>query len=550
MKFFAPCPPGAEYVLAGELKKLGAGSVVPASRGVGFEGDLNLSYRACLELRTASRILVELASDRAGSEDELYRLANSYPWDELFSSALTISCRATGVPREKDPRYATLKLKDAVADRFNDKTGSRPYVDRKFPDIRIEARWDGRNATIYLNWSGRPLHERGYRLERTDAVLRETSAAAILAESGWPEIAENGGGFVDPVCGSGTLLAEAAMMAVGAPPGIHRKDWGFEGLSLHKDNLWRRVFNDASIFFGESLQRMPLIAGFDNDESALRTARANLRRAGLNNVIRLEHHDITTGRPSFWPAGNSGLICADPPYGVRIQKDPTAVYNALGNMFRNLESGWRMAILAPDKKTASATFLRAQEYHHTVSGGMDLILAIYNRIGGSKKTVSKVLEPKSSEIEETPSSVSENEPALKKLLQKNIDAMSAWAENQSVSSYRIWDADIPEFNAAVDWFEGRWLHVQEFAPSGNIPQEKIRSRLNSLISVLKELTGCLDENLYLKTWQRGIKPNRKTGEERDRFIIRENGMKFYINLEDYLDTGVFLDHRSTRALIR
>ena len=228
-------------MLTGELKKLHAGSVVPASRGVGFEGDLNLSYKACLELRTASRLLLELFSDKAGNEDELYRLALNHPWEELFSPSMSISCRVTGVPRNKDPRFATLRLKDAIVDRFTEKSGSRPFVERKTPDIRIEARWDGQQAVIYLNWSGQPLHERGYRLERTDAVLRETTAAAILTIAGWPRIAQDGGGFVDPVCGSGTLLIEAAMMAVDAPPGVHRKTWGFEGLSLHDDNLWREI---------------------------------------------------------------------------------------------------------------------------------------------------------------------------------------------------------------------------------------------------------------------------------------------------------------------
>jgi len=550
LKFFVPCPPGAEEILTGELRKLGAGSIVPASRGVGFEGDLNLSYKACLELRTASRILFELVSDRAGTEDELYKLALSYPWDELFAPSLSISCRVTGVPRDKDPRYATLKLKDAVVDRFNKRFGTRPDVDKKTPDVRIEARWDGRNATIYLNWSGPPLHERGYRLERTDAVLRETTAAAVLAISGWYDIAEGGGGFVDPVCGSGTLLAEAAMMAVGAPPGVHRKNWGFEGIQIHHENLWRRILNDASIRYGESLQKMPLMAGFDNDKSALKTARSNLRRAGLSNLIRLEYHDITTGRPTFWPAGNSGLLCADPPYGVRMQKDPFPVYKALGSLFRTLESGWRLSLLAPDRKTAAASCLRAEKYQHTVSGGMELVLAIYDRMGGKKTLFEKPRESGITAPADTADQLDPDAPFLKKRLERNLAAMSSWAEKKTVTSYRIWDADMPEFNAAVDWYEGRWLHVQEFAPPGRISPEKSRLRLNTLISTLKDVTGCRDENLYLKTRHRGIRPNSKMSDTRDRFIIRENGMRFYVNFVDYLDTGIFLDHRPIRSLIR
>lgn len=352
-------------------------------------------------------------------------------------------------------------------------------------------------------------------------------------------------------------------MAVDAAPGVHRKSWGFEGLKLHDEKLWTKIRNEAVVQYGDSLEKMPLIVGFDNDEYALRAARSNLRRAGLNNVIRLERHDILTGRPDFWPLGNRGLVCADPPYGVRIAADPLPVYGALGSMFRTLESGWRLALLAPDRKTASATFLRAEEYHNTVSGGMDLVLALYDRIGGPKipavvpavetAKTAKTVNPAKASPEVLPDEIEApdpKEPALKKGLQRNLDAMSHWAEKSGVSSYRIWDADMPEYNAAVDWYDGRWLHVQEFSPPSKIPPETSRQRLNTLLSALIEVTGCEPENLYLKTRQRGILPHIKLGNSRDRYIIRENGMKFYVNFVDYLDTGIFLDNRPIRALIR
>ena len=568
MIFFAPCPPGAEEVLAGELKSLGAGRIRSGNRGVSFEGNLHLAYRASLELRVASRILLELAHGEAGDEEELYRLVKDHPWETVFPPEKTIACRITGVPGEKDPRYATLKVKDGVVDRFSAKLGRRPDVDRRHPDVRIESRWDGRYATLYLNWSGPPLHERGYRLERTDAVLRETTAASLLALSGWREIAAEGGAFVDPVCGSGTLLAEAALMAVDAPVGFRRREWGFEALSLHESELWRKMLNDARISFGESLEKMPRIVGYDIDENALNAAASNLRRAGLNTVIRLEQHDITGGRPDSWPKGSTGLLFADPPYGVRMETDPAPVYAGIGNTFRTLESGWRMALLAPDRKTAAASCLRAEDYHHTASGGLNLVLALYRRHQGKTarpadqsrrlEKPGKARQPEKAKQLERPAvdpSPSERPapdpkmPSLKKALKRNLSALSSWAEKTGVSSYRIWDSEMPEFNAAVDWYEGRWLHVQEFAPPGKVPADKARRRLITLVDVLKELTGCDDENLYLKTRQRGIRPYVKMGSSRDRFIIRENGRKFFINLNDYLDSGIFLDHRTTRKRI-
>jgi 23S rRNA (guanine2445-N2)-methyltransferase / 23S rRNA (guanine2069-N7)-methyltransferase len=563
VKYFAPCPPGAGEILARELEKLGAGSIETAPMGVGFLGDIKTSYDACLELRTASRLLLELFSGSASDEDELYRLAADYDWALLFSPDRTISCRVTGVPMNRDPRFAALRLKDAVADRFSRNGGVRPSVDRKTPDVRIEARWDGRYASVYLNWSGAPLHERGYRTERTDAVLRETAAASVLAIAGWTEMAVQKAAFVDPVCGSGTLLAEAAMMAVDAPPGVHRRSWGFEALRTHNDSLWNSIRNKALIRYGESLEKLPIIAGFDNDENALRIARANLRRAGLQQSVRMGLHDISRGRPEFWPRGSLGMICADPPYGHRVSGDPLPVYKALGDLFRTLESGWKMALLAPDRKTASATCLRAETYKQTVSGGKDIVLALYGRLGktGEGSAVPSFAasfpgpeKPAKNHVP-VPEPVADNAPdpkadSLKKLLEKNLNTISAWAAKKGVTSFRIWDADMPEFNAAVDWYEGRWLHVQEFAAPAKVPPETTRRRLETLLSALKELTGCPDDDLFLKTRQRGIRPYGKMGSSGERYIVRENSMRFYVNFTDYLDTGIFLDHRATRARIR
>lgn len=588
MDFYAPCSPGAEDLLAGELRRIGASSVVAGSRGARFQGDFAAAYAVCLESATASRLLMKLASGPAADENALYSLAVSHPWEEEFPPEASFACRVNGVPRDRDPRYATLRLKDAVADRFNQSLGMRPRVDRKNPDVRIEARWDGEDAVIFLNWSGPPLHERGYRLQRTEAVLRETAAAAVLGAAGWRGIAEDGGAFVDPVCGSGTFLAEAAIMAADLPPGARRTRWGFEACRRHDEDLWRKLSRDASVRYGEGLRNLPSMVGFDSDPAALRTAKANLRRAGLSNLVRLELHDIRKGRPEKWPLVESGLICADPPYGVRTDEAPIPVYNALGDMFRELPSGWRMAVLAPDRKMAAETHLRADTYLSTVSGGMDLTLAVYKRLGapaesvageipdasqgrGSTRPADRFGERRPCDVKrerasrddfgdhqktvESPASDKSllpdpKAPSLRKALKRNIDALERWAAKTGVGSFRIWDADMPEFNAAVDWYEHRWLHVQEFAAPGKVPAEKVRRRLNTLISILLEMTECGEDNLFLKTRQKGIRPYGKMGSVGEKYIIRENGMRFLVNFTDYLDTGIFLDHRPLRAIIR
>ncbi|PIE04927.1 MAG: bifunctional 23S rRNA (guanine(2069)-N(7))-methyltransferase RlmK/23S rRNA (guanine(2445)-N(2))-methyltransferase RlmL [Spirochaetales bacterium] len=551
LHFFAPCPPGAESVLEKELLRAGGGGLRAGFRGVSFLGDLNTAYRASLELRTASRILLQLISENAADENEIYRLVSAYPWESEFDSQHTIACRVTGVPKDKDPRFANLRLKDGIVDRFRRAGQSRPNIDRHNPDVRIEARWDGKRVSVFLNWSGAPLHERGYRLERTDAVLRETTAAAVVSLAGWEKMAREGASFVDPVCGSGTLLAEAAFIAMDAPPSVHRKDWGFHLLKRHNEEVWQNLVNEGRIRFGKALDKLPPFFGYDIDPDALAAARSNLRRAGLSQAVRLEQHDITAGRPSSWPMSASGLLCADPPYGVRSGGDPQPVYKALGDLFRELDSGWRMSLLAPDKKTASGCFLRAGEYLKTVSGGMDVVLALYSRLPGKPGKSGKPEKPEKPHFKpfsQLPPP-DPKAPSLKKLLKKKLQALGRWADKTGVTSYRIWDADMPEFNAAVDWYEGKWLHVQEFEAPRKVPEEKALRRLFTLLDVLKELTGCSDENLYLKTRRRGVRPYGKPGDSSERFIIRENGRRFFVNFNDYLDSGIFLDHRSTRARI-
>lgn len=548
MRFFAPCPPEAENFLRGELDKLGAGGVASGSRGASFEGDLKTAYTAALYLRTASRLLLEITRDGAADEDALYRIAAEIPWEEKFPPTASFACRVTGVPRDRDPRFAVLRLKDAIADRFLRKSRVRPIVDRRNPDIRVEAHWDGRDAVIYLNWSGPPLHERGYRLEQSDTTLRETTAAAVLAMAEWGKIAGDGGAFVDPVCGSGTLLAEAAMMAIDAPPGVHRKRWGFTPWMDHDEVLWQTTLNQARVRFGEGLEHLPVMMGFDIDPNALRVTRKNLRRAGLGTSIRLQAHDIRTGRPELWPSAGRGLLCADPPYGHRAGLDPTPVYQALGAVFRTLSSGWRLALLAPDRKTAASSYLKPDKYLPTISGGMDLILGVYERHGGKEEEP----DPRRAAVRHVPAQprLDPKASALRDALQRKLSALEKWAKKSGTTSYRIWDSDMPEFNAAVDWYEGRWLHVQEFAAPAKIPRETSRCRLETLLTVLKELTGCSDENVFLKTRERGVRPYTKQNGRTERMIIRENRARFFVNFTGYLDTGIFLDHRPTRALIR
>ena len=385
MKFFSPCPPGSREYLLAELEKIGAGSVVPGFQGARFEADLQMAYVIALNSRFASRILLELKWGSVHTEDDLYKLAKDMPWEQYLSSKATIACRATGLPKDKNPNFAVMRLKDAVVDRFRDRGRPRPKVERSNPDIRIEARWNGRQASIYLNWTGDALHERGYRLEGPEAVLRETTASSLLAMANWKNMADGGSVFVDPVCGGGTLLAEAALMAVDAPVGILRKSWGFLPWTGHDNVLWLRVMAKEQTRYKKAIERLSPISGYDISPGVIKAARNNLRRAGLDTRIALNVHDIKQGLPADWPKADSGLIFADPPYGIRSREDPAPIYAALGSAFKTLPPAWRMALLAPDRKIAAMSFLKTEQYLQTVSGGRNIVLGLYERMGGSDR---------------------------------------------------------------------------------------------------------------------------------------------------------------------
>ena len=553
MRYFAPCPPGGNRVLNSELVEAGVQDITPGAMGVGFSGDLRLAYVAAIRLRTASRVLLQLYSGRVGNVEEFYEAVRGCSWEHYMDARRSIACRVSGVPEGNSPGYVNLKFKDGVVDRLREMVGQRPDVDRRQPEILLEARWDGKHASMYINWTGPSLSRRGYRLAHGRATLRETVAAILLKQAGWPEMARKGLPFVDPVCGSGTFLVEAAMMAADMAPGLKRTEWGFRNLKVHDDELWRGVVREAEVRFHNALSRMPRIVGLDKDVKALGMAKANLRRAGLEGFVQVRQHDLQTGLAFCWPDSPAGFVMADPPYGWRENVDPEPVYQAMGTLFRQLGGGWKMGLLAPNRKMASISALRAEKYVHSSSGSRQIVMALYNRISkGAARAQTGWREervPKDiARVGEAAGTESKLIRALKKLLARKVDALGHWADKCGVTSFRIWDSDMPEFNVIVDWYERKWLHVQEFVAPNRITEERSRLHLNTLVATLREI--CLTEQVYVKHRRRGRQPYSKSGGQSERFIVRENGQRYFVNFVDYLDTGIFLDHRPTRAIIR
>ncbi|MBI2316737.1 MAG: class I SAM-dependent RNA methyltransferase [Betaproteobacteria bacterium] len=371
---FATCPRGLEAVLAAELERCGARSVKAASGGVACAGDLALCYRANLESRIATRVLLELGRARYRNEQEVYEAACGVRWQDWFEPERSIRVDVTAIRSPlKSLDFITLKIKDAVCDRFRAERGRRPDVDTRSPQVRIAAFLDAREVTLYLDTSGEPLYKRGYRGDAGEAPLKENLAAGILALSGWrPEEP-----FLDPMCGSGTLAIEAAMIALGIAPGSRRR-FGFERFTAHDAPLWQRLLRAARE--RERHTRATRIYASDVSGRELAMAKKNIASARLEHAIHLSKANVLEVSP---PAPH-GVLIANPPYGVRLGEDMDLAefYPRLGDALKQRFSGWRCYLFSADANLPRLIHLKAARRTPLFNGPLECRLYEYRMVAG------------------------------------------------------------------------------------------------------------------------------------------------------------------------
>ncbi|MFM9967558.1 MAG: class I SAM-dependent RNA methyltransferase [Burkholderiales bacterium] len=374
---FATCPRGLEALLADELAHLGAGNVSPASGGVAFNADPRVEYRANLESRLATRILRKLESKNYRNEKDVYDITRAQPWPRWFGVAQSIRVDITAVRSPlKSLDFATLRIKDAICDRFRDEVGERPNVDTRSPGARIQAFLTQSDMTLYLDTSGEPLYKRGYRAQSVEAPLKENLAAGIIALTGWqPEEA-----LLDPMCGGGTLLAEAAMLGLNIAPGLGRS-FGFERLADFDANVWASVREAA--LAARTLDRKLSIHGSDLHYREVEYAKENLRLAGLDKVVQIKQASATDLRA---PA-NAGVLVTNPPYGERIgeKEDLVALYPKLGDWMKQHFADWRCYYFTGDPDLPKGIRLKASKRTPLFNGAIECRLFEYIIIEGSNR---------------------------------------------------------------------------------------------------------------------------------------------------------------------
>lgn len=541
IRWVATCGAGIETVLADELASLGGHIEAQHAGAVTVAASIEFGYKACLWSRFAERILMPIASFTAHTPDDIYHHCKQIRWQDHMEVDRYFAVNTVvhdSVPH--NPKFVTLRLKDAIVDVMRNATGERPSVDSHRPDIVFSLYWKGEEAQVYLDFSGEPLHRRGYRTEAGEAPLKETLAAAMLKLAGWPDATLTG--LLDPFCGSGTLLVEGAMMALGIAPGLERPWYGFFGWKQAQRPLWDTLLEAAQAQRQQALVGVaPRIVGYDADREVIAVARANLQRAGLEKLVHVERRELALLDEKHIPAG-VGLLLTNPPYGERISDREAApwLYQALARKLGQHFVGWQCGVLASQVEDADRLGLEQPKVHRLHNGP----LRVYLRCGTVKAIPAR--PPRLPALKGE--GVAEGGAVdFANRLSKNLKKLKKWIDDEQPMCLRLYDADMPEYNVAIDWYNGD-IHLQEYAPPKSIDPDKAQQRLQQAQDTLVQVLGVNPRYIHVKSRrrQKGRDQYQKLGENKHFLEVEEGAARLLVNLDDYLDTGLFLDHRPIR----
>ncbi len=544
-QLFATTARGFEELLKSELTELGAQDAKVAQGGVHYWADDETLYRTLLWSRLSSRILLPIVQAKVFSDLDLYSAVVGVNWLDYFDEKVHFFVDFNGTNQEiRHTQFGAMRVKDGIVDYFERHGRARPNVDKEQPDIRIHAYLNRDDVVLSLDLSGDALHMRGYREDTGKAPLRETLAAAIVLRSGW----QKGTPLVDPMCGSGTLLIEAAQMEAQIAPQLYRLHWGFDFWQGHNQVAWEKVKEEALALAEAEKQRenLPHFYGFDLDHRVLQKAKQNAKNAGVAHLMQWQQGDVAAIKN---PSPNvAGTVICNPPYGERLGTTPAliALYSVFGQRLKQRFAGWNASIFSGEPSLLDCLRLRSHRQFKAKNGPLDCVQKNYQIAERAEQSaVENALE-----FDRTSSVTSEVAVDFANRLQKNIKKIEKWAKQQGLDAYRLYDADLPEYNLAVDRYADH-IVVQEYAAPKNIDENKARQRLLDAVNATLIVTGIETNKLILKVRQKqkGTNQYEKLANKGEYFYVNEYGAKLWVNLTDYLDTGLFLDHRLTRKML-
>lgn len=543
--FFATCPKGLENLLFRELVDLNASSVKETVSGVSFSGNMELAMCVCLYSRFASRIIMNLNTFRCDDDTDLYLGAKGIGYERYFDSDKTIAVSFNGTNRHiRNTQYGALRVKDAVCDRFVECKLERPDVQKNNPDIHIIATLKKGELAVGIDLSGSAQFWREYHRTTGAAPLKENLAAAMVVRSGF-----NGSqNFIDPMCGSGTLLLEAALLATDTAPGLARSSYGFMNLKDYDENKWQEIYNEALERSNQGKRKAQelgvKIFGFDADSAVVLRARDNIEHAGFSELVSVEHcllDNLTN--PCQGVNELPCVVVTNPPYGERMGNfnELILLYTTLGHKLKTLFKGGRAAVISTSQELLSCLRLSLDKSYRLFNGALECQLRVFN------------LDHESSD--QAPQADANQVLVavdFSNRLTKNLKNLEKWANREKISAYRIYDADLPDYNAAIDRYNQYYI-IQEYQAPSSIKAHVAQKRLLDMIAATIKVTGAIGDDVIVKSRekQKGESQYAKRDDALGHYIeIYEQDVVFKVNLQDYLDTGLFLDARPIRRLIR
>jgi len=586
-ELFLTCPKGLEGLLAEEATALGLQETREHTSTIRGSADMETAYRLCLWSRLANRVLLVLKRFPMKDAEDLYHGVHDIEWADHLEPDGTLAVEFSGHGSGIDnTHFGALKVKDAIVDRLRTADGSRPSIDKLNPDLRVHLRLERGEAILSLDLSGHSLHQRGYRLQQGAAPLKENLAAAVLIRAGWPRIAAEGGALADPMCGVGTFLVEAAMIAADIAPNLKRERWGFSAWLGHVPALWRKLHDEALARAEAGLAKPPLwIRGYEADPRLIQPGRNNVERAGLSEWIKIYQGEVATFEPR--PDQNQkGLVICNPPYGERLGDEASLLYlyQNLGERLRQACLNWEAAVFTGAPDLGKRMGIRSHKQYAFWNGALPCKLLLIKVlpdqfVTGERRTPEqRQAEREQAAYDQTPDEPQERkfnkngnpikptpapapvieQPRLSEggqmfanRLLKNVKAMGKWVKREGIDCYRVYDADMPEYAMAIDLYHD-WVHVQEYAAPKSIDPEKASIRMFDALAAIPQALNIDKSRVVVKRRERqsGTKQYERQSAQGKFNEVNEGGIKLLVNLTDYLDTGLFLDHRPMRMRIQ
>lgn len=557
-EWLATCPRALPPILAAELEALGAADIREQQAGVAFTGTRAVMYRACLWSRIATRVLLPVGEGAAKNPDALYATLLEIPWSDHLAEGASIAVNFNGTNSEiRNTRFGAQRSKDAILDAYRAAGGPPPRVNPESPDIQIVVRLHRDHIDVAVDMVGESLHRRGYRRAAGDAPLKENLAAALLLRADWPRLAKEGAALVDPMCGSATLLLEGAQIAADQAPALGRTRFNFMAWQGHDHEQWSAIHSEAKGRAERGLDAgLPEIRGYDADPKVIRRAEENIRAAGMAKWVRVSVKALGEVRKPTHVALPKGLLITNPPYGERIgRKDSLPqLYRHLGELLHREFAGWQAAILAGDREHGRSLGLRSHKQYQLFNGRLPVTLLLLNLEGNRLidgddgiRGNETVPVPR---VAEQVSPLSEGAEMFANRLRKNQRKLASWLKRSGNECYRLYDADIPEYAVAVDRY-GDYLHVAEYKAPAQVSEAAAAQRLDDVRHSLPAATSVSADKIVFKQRerQRGKAQYEVRGDEGEMLSVREGDARLLVNLHDYLDTGLFLDHRPLRLRI-